>query len=341
MLKRSRILIGLTISGILLIHLFAYWRLADEADQVFIDSFKKQYGIYALPIPDTLDFAGEPVPMHLLDIRERYDRELLVNTYWQSQTMLFFKRANRWFPLIEPILEKNGVPNDFKYLALIESGLMNVVSPAGATGFWQFLEGTGREFGLEVNAHVDERYHVEKATEAACRYLLDARRRFGSWTLAAAAYNIGNARLARVMSTQRVNDYYYLHLNEETSRYMFRLLAVKSIFSDPAASGFHFRSQDLYEPFRYTTLVVDTTINDLVEFALQHNTTYKDLRILNPWLRDYELPNRSRKSYEIKIPLHSPDAEGYETESPADMTEDQEGMTGDQAGAGTTDRLIE
>lgn len=309
MLKRFWILPGLIITGILLIHLFVYWRLAEEPDQAFSESFTRHYGIYALSMPDTLDFAGEHVPMKMNDIRERYDRELLVNTYWQSQTMLFFKRANRWFPVIEPILEKHGVPEDFKYLALIESGLMNVVSPAGATGFWQILEGTGRELGLEINARVDERYHVEKATEAACKYLLDARQRFGSWTLAAAAYNIGNARLSRVMNTQRVDEYYDLHLNEETARYMFRILAVKTIFSDPAASGFHFRSKDLYEPFRYTTLVVDTTVTDLVEFALQHNTTYKDLRILNPWLRDYELPNRSRKRYEIKIPDTSPAAD--------------------------------
>ncbi len=320
-IKRSWIFVGLLIAGIVSIHLFSFWREAAEEDQVFIDSFKKQYGVFALHIPDTLSFAGEPVPMHLWDIRERYDRELLVNTYWQSQTMLFFKRANRWFPVIEPILEKHGVPNDFKYLALIESGLMNVVSPAGATGFWQFLEGTGREFGLEVNAHIDERYHVEKATEAACKYLLNARERFGSWTLAAAAYNIGNARLSRVMNTQRVGGYYDLHLNEETSRYMFRLLAVKTIFTDPAGSGFHFRPKDLYEPFNYTTMVVDTTIPDLVAFALQHNTTYKELRLLNPWLRDYELPNRSRKRYEIKIPLSAPEVKGDASDSEEDNEE--------------------
>jgi membrane-bound lytic murein transglycosylase D len=311
-IKRSWVFVGLAIASIVFIHLFSFWREADEQDQVFIDSFKKQYGIYALPMPDTLTFAGEPVPIYSSDIMERYDRELLVNTYWQSQTMLFFKRAHRWFPVIEPILEKHGVPNDFKYLALIESGLMNVVSPAGATGFWQILEGTGRELGLEVNAHIDERYHVEKATEAACKYLLNARERFGSWTLAAAAYNIGNARLSRVMDTQRIGEYYNLHLNDETARYMFRILAVKTIFSDPAGSGFHFRLSDLYEPYQYTPLVVDTTVTDLVAFAQQHNTTYKDLRILNPWLRGYELPNRSRKRYEIKIPVSAPDAEDLE-----------------------------
>ncbi len=303
MLKRFFLLIVSLAVAILLIVLFSFRKSAEESEKVYVQSFNNHYGIYALPIPDTLSFAGEHVPIKQTDIRERFDRELLVNTYWQSQTMLFFKRANRWFPVIEPILQANGVPSDFKYLALIESGFMNVVSPAGATGFWQILSGTGRELGLEVNNQVDERYHVEKATLAACKYLLNAKDRFGSWTLAAAAYNIGNARLSRILETQRVNDYYDLHLNEETSRYVFRILAVKTIFSDPTAAGFHFRPEDLYQPYQYFTLEVDTTITDLVAFALNYNTTYKELRILNPWLRDYELPNRSRKKYQIKIPV--------------------------------------
>lgn len=272
-------------------------------------SFQRHYGVYAIPLPEELSFAGEEVPLHVTDVRERFDRELLVNTYWQSQTLLFFKRANRWFPVIEPILHAHGVPDDFKYLALIESGLMNVVSPAGAAGYWQILEGTGRELGLEVNAQIDERYHVEKATVAACRYLLDAKRRFGSWTLAAAAYNIGNARLNRILAAQKADNYYDLHLNEETSRYVFRILAIKTIFSDPVAAGFHFREKDLYQPYHYFTLEVDTTIRSLVDFALLYNTNYKELRILNPWMRDYELPNRSRKNYQIKIPINTEDTE--------------------------------
>jgi membrane-bound lytic murein transglycosylase D len=303
MLKRYSLTILPLVVSILVIVLFSFWRSAEEPEKIYVQSFMNHYGIYALTIPETLSFAGENVPVNQTDVRERFDRELLVNTYWQSQTMLFFKRANRWFPVIEPILQANNVPDDFKYLALIESGFMNVVSPAGATGFWQILEGTGRELGLEVNRQIDERYHVEKATLAACKYLIDARNRFGSWTLAAAAYNIGNARLSRTLETQRVNDYYDLHLNEETSRYIFRILAVKSIFSDPKAAGFHFRPEDLYQPYQYFTLEVDTTITDLVDFALKYNTTYKDLRILNPWLRDYELPNRSRKTYQIKVPV--------------------------------------
>ncbi len=302
MLRRYGSYLLLLVSGAMLIHLLTFSRTAEDPSVAYEDAFRAAYGIYALSIPGQLEFAGEEVPLYQFDVRERFDRELLVNTYWQSSTMLFFKRANRWFPVIEPILREYGVPDDFKYLALIESGLMNVVSPAGATGFWQILEGTGRDLGLEVNSHIDERYHVEKATAAACNYLLDARKRFGSWTLAAAAYNIGNARLRRILDNQRADNYYDLFLNEETSRYLFRILAVKTIFSDPPASGFHFRPDDLYPGLSYRLAAVDTTITDLVDFAIQHNTTYKALRDLNPWLRGYELPNRSRKIYHIKIP---------------------------------------
>lgn len=303
MLRGPRLFIILLIAGLVIIRLLTFSRSAEETPPSFEDSFRAQYGIYALTQPSALDFAGESVPIQQHEVWERYDRELLVNTYWQSSTMLMFKRANRWFPVIEPILAAHGVPDDFKYLALIESGLMNVVSPAGATGFWQILQGTGRELGLEVNSHVDERYHVEKATAAACRYLLDAYERYGSWTLAAAAYNIGNSRLRRIMENQQANSYYDLFLNEETARYVFRILAVKTIFSDAKASGFHFRNEDLYPPLQYETITINSTISDLVEFAQSQNTNYKMLREYNPWLRGYELPNRSGKIYEIKIPI--------------------------------------
>lgn len=302
MLKRFLIFLPLLALAFTAGILFIYWIPPSEEDSYYRESFRSHYGIYAIPIPDSLTFAGEPVPMDAWDLRERFDREILVNTYWQSNTLLYFKRANRWFPVIEPILASQGVPADFKYLALIESGLMNAVSPAGAAGFWQLLERTGKELGLEVNAHVDERYHVEKATLAACKYLLDAKKRFGSWTLAAAAYNMGNAGINRQLENQKVTDYYDLHLNEETSRYLFRILAIKMIFSDPKASGFHFRESDLYPPLKYTTIVVDSTITDLPAFALQKGTNFKTLRLLNPWIRSTELPNRSRKQYEIRMP---------------------------------------
>ena len=301
-IKRSWLFVLILVKMVFLYQFFVFWRPTEESYPKYTEAFRDQYGIYALPLPDSLYFAGERVPMEQSEIRERFDRELLVNTYWQSQTLLFFKRAHRWFPLIDRILKEEGVPSDFRYLALIESGLMNVVSPAGATGYWQILQGTGRELGLEVNDDVDERYHVEKATRAACKYLKDSRQRFGSWTLAAAAYNMGNAGVTRALANQSVLDYYDLHLNEETSRYVFRILAIKTIFSDPPAFGFHFRKHDLYMPLDYYTVRVDTTVNDLVAFALLHETTYKELRRHNPWLRSYKLPNRIRKEYEIKIP---------------------------------------
>ncbi|MEE4178588.1 MAG: lytic transglycosylase domain-containing protein [Bacteroides sp.] len=302
MLKRFLLPLAFLVFAVAAVILFVFWTEADTEENYFRESFRNHYGIYALPLPDSLNFAGEPVPMDEWDLRERYDRELLVNTYWQSNTMLYFKRANRWFPVMEPILAAHGVPDDFKYLAIIESGLMNVVSPAGAAGYWQLLQHTGRELGLEVNTQIDERYHLEKATAAACKYLLDARERFGSWTLAAAAYNMGNAGVNRQIESQKVNDYYDLYLNEETARYMFRILAVKTIFSNPQGSGFYFREEDLYEPLKYSTIVVDSTITDLPAFALQQGINYKQLRLLNPWIRGTELPNRSGKVYEIKLP---------------------------------------
>lgn len=264
-----------------------------------------RYGAVALPIPENLNFAGEPVPVDNFEVRERFDRELLVNAYWQSQTLMFFKRANRWFPVIEPILATQGVPDDFKYLALIESGLMNVASPAGASGFWQILQATGRELGLEITNEIDERYHVEKATEAACRFLKGSYANYNNWTLAAASYNMGRTGLNRQIGNQLSRSYYDLWLNEETSRYVFRVLAIKTIFENPALHGFIFHHQDLYPPLNYYTVNVDTTITDLVAFAQKHQITYKELRTLNPWLRNNHLPNRAGKTYEIKITKES------------------------------------
>ncbi len=303
MLKRSGIFFLLLMVALGILLFASFLQSEEEGSSDNYGQYLSGYMISALPIAEELYFAGEAVPMRRHEIRERYDRELLVNTYWQSSTLLLFKRANKWFPVIEPILAAHGVPDDFKYLALIESGLMNVVSPAGATGFWQILQGTGRDLGLEVNNYVDERYHVEKATAAACVYLLDAKERYGSWTMAAAAYNIGNSRLRRISENQRADNYYDLFLNEETARYVFRILAVKTIFEDPEASGFYFREEDLYPPLSYQTVVVDTTISDLVAFAFLYDITYKDLRDYNPWLRGYELPNQSGKTYEFKIPF--------------------------------------
>jgi membrane-bound lytic murein transglycosylase D len=282
--------------------LFIFAEKDPPTDERFESKLINDYNVYALPLPEFIDFAGEPVPMNDPDIRERMDRELLVNTYWQSNGLLMFKRANKYFPIIEPILERYGVPDDFKYLAVIESGLMNVVSPAGARGIWQIMPATAREYGLEVNDNVDERYHLVKSTEAACKYLIASKERFGSWTLAAAAYNAGNAGINRRLEGQKVEDYYNLLLGEETGRYMFRILALKEIMSDPKKYGFNFREKDLYNMVPSFVVEVDKPIDDLAAFAQQYEINYKILKIHNPWLRETKLNNRSGKKYFIEIP---------------------------------------
>ncbi|GGD99158.1 lytic transglycosylase domain-containing protein [Planktosalinus lacus] len=287
---------------IILSGLFIFAEKDPPTQERFDTKRLNDYNVYALPMPENLDFAGEAVPLADPDVRERMDRELLVNTYWQSNGLLLIKRAHKYFPVIEPILAKHGVPDDFKYLAVIESGLQNVVSPAGARGIWQIMPATAREYGLEVNDNVDERYHLEKATEAACMYLLNSKERFGSWTLAAAAYNAGNSGINRRLDGQQVEDYYNLLLGEETGRYMFRILAIKEILSDPKKYGFNFRESDLYNLVPSYKVEVDTAVADLAAFANFHEINYKVLKIHNPWLREPKLNNRSRKLYEIEIP---------------------------------------
>ena len=260
------------------------------------------YNVYALNIPDGLNFAGEVLPLQLPDVLEKMDRELLVNTYWQSNGLLMFKRANKYFPIIEPILQQHNIPDDFKYLAVIESGLQNVVSPAGATGVWQIMRSTGREHGLEINANVDERYNLIKATEVACKYLLEAKEKFGSWTLAAASYNAGMSGIERRLEQQDTDNYYDLLLGEETGRYIYRIVAVKEILSNPEKYGFNFREKDLYNPVPTFELEVDTAITDLVRFAADQGINYKILKIHNPWLREKHLNNASRKMYKVEIP---------------------------------------
>lgn len=271
-------------------------------DQNYQSKFNEDYRIYSLTIPEDLSFCGEDVPVHDQDVYERLDRELLVNTYWQSNSLLYHKRASKWFPVIEPILKKNGVPDDFKYLALVESGLMNVVSPAGATGFWQLMKTTGKEFGLEVNDVVDERYDVEKSTEAACKYLKDAHDRYGNWTLAAASYNMGMNGVERQLDRQKVKNYYDLLLNDETSRYVFRILAAKEIHEHPTKYGFHYRLKDLYMPQETYSVTVDTSVSDLAKFASDKGINYKILKIFNPWMRQSYLTNKSGKRYLVKLP---------------------------------------
>lgn len=262
------------------------------------------YQIRALKIPTNLEFAGERVPIEKADIKERIDRELLVNTYWQSNGLLLFKRAHKYFPIIEPILEKNGIPNDFKYLALIESGLQNVTSPAGAKGFWQIMKATARENGLEVNPNVDERYHLEKSTQVACNYLKDSKELFGTWTMAAAAYNAGKSGVKRKIEAQQVTDYYDLLLAEETKRYVPRMVAIKEILTNPRKYGFIFENEDLYNLEATKTIKVDTAITNIATFSKDLGINYKKLKEHNPWLRENKLNNKSRKLYHIKVPVN-------------------------------------
>ena len=294
---------ALALVGLLsLCALFVYALQDAPTDENFEKKLINDYNVYALQIPEDINFAGEPVPVHNPDILERVDRELLVNTYWQSNGLLMFKRAKKYFPVIEPILAEYGVPDDFKYLAVIESGLTNAVSPAGATGIWQIMPATGRENGLEVNSNVDERYHLEKATRVACKYLLKSKKELGSWTLAAAAYNAGNAGISRRLKEQNVSGYYDLLLGEETGRYVFRIVALKEILSNPTKYGFNFREKDLYTQVPTYKVEVDTAVTDFTKFAEQFGINYKLLKIHNPWLREPHLNNRSRKQYFFDIP---------------------------------------
>ena len=298
-MKISKVLLPLAL-GVLII--LGFSAIDFKNFTAFNSHEEESYKVYALKLPSNLDFSGEAVPLDQPDIRERLDKELLVNTYWQSNMMLLLKRANKYFPTIEPILEEEGVPDDFKYLAVIESALENVRSPKGAKGFWQIMPGTAKEYGLEVNSNVDERYHIEKSTRVACAYLKKAKERFGSWTLAAASYNRGMYATDRLLTKQLSENYYDLLLNSETSRYVFRILAIKEIMSNPRAYGFIFDAEDLYQPILVRKIGLDTAIGNIAQFAKEQSINYKILKIHNPWLIQNHLNNRSRKYYEISIP---------------------------------------
>ncbi len=273
-----------------------------DAQQATDKNVAEGYQISPIDIPEDLNFANELVPQQDPEIMERVDREFLVNTYWQSNALLLMKRAHKYFPVIEPILAKNGIPDDFKYLAVAESGLENVVSHAGATGFWQIMKATGREYGLEINANVDERYHLEKSTEVACRYLNKYKKKYGSWTLAAAAYNTGSGSVDKYLRIQKVNDYYDLLLGQETGRYVFRIMAIKEILSHPEKYGFNIQKEDLYAAVPTFKVEVDEPVANFADFANEYEINYKILKRHNPWLREAHLNNQSRKKYTIEIP---------------------------------------
>lgn len=262
--------------------------------------------IYAPPIPDTMTLAGEPVPLNTYYVREGLDRELIVNTYGHTNTILYIKRANRYFPIIEPILKEQGVPDDFKYLCVAESGLTNATSPAKAQGFWQFMKATGQKYGLEVNDEIDMRNDLEASTVAACKFLKVLYKDLGSWTAAAAAYNCGGGGLSRNFEKQSIDSYYDARLNAETSRYIYRILALKQIMQHPQDYGFYLRRCDLYPALpKPRTATLSGQNVDLYDFAKKNGTTYKMLRELNPWITTDKLVNKAKKSYTVKLPAEN------------------------------------
>ena len=292
-------------SIVFLTHFFISSTYTSNSDTVHQQGFNSKYNVYSVLKPDNLKFANENIPESTFDVWERLDKELLKNIYWQSNTLLYFKRANKYFPIIEEILEKNNIPRDFKYLALIESGFEYKVSPSGAAGFWQIMKGTAREYGLEVNYAIDERYHLIKSTEAACKYLQKAYDKFGSWTMAAASYNMGINGVQRQVKKQNTNNYFNLYLNDETSRYVFRIIVIKEIMENARKYGFVFRQNDLYSYPSVKQIRVDSTINNLYSFAQENDINYKILKRFNPWLRTSKLPDESRRVYYIDIPKKS------------------------------------
>ena len=260
--------------------------------------------IYMPELPDKLDFAGENVPLNYFDVRESLQRELAIMCYWHATMMYTTQLTNRYLAVIEPILKKNDIPDDFKYLCIAESNLQNVVSPAKAAGFWQIMSATAKQYGLEVTAEVDERYHLEKATVAACKYLKDAYKKFGNWTLAAASYNVGMAHIEGQVTRQKTSSYYDMALNAETARYVYRSLAYKIFLNNPEKYGFKIDEKFLFPPLKYKEVKVKTSISNLAEFAQKNGTNYKMIKYFNPWLLSDKLTinTKAPKEYTIKIP---------------------------------------
>lgn len=264
--------------------------------------FPQDYKIISPKIPGSIFIFGEGVPLENFEVYERVDREILVNTYWHSATILALKRANRWFPVIEPILKANNIPDDIKYLAVVESNLENVVSPAGATGFWQFIKAAGLKYGLEINDEVDERYNVEKSTQAACNYLKEAYTKFGNWTMAAASFNAGVNGIDKWSGLQKANNYWNLVLGSETSRYIPRIIALKIIMENPSAYGYDLKAEDLYRPLKFREIDLKSSVADFADYAATLGINYKTLKLYNPWLRDTALKNKTGVVYKIKVP---------------------------------------
>lgn len=283
-----------------------------EPTQNNVSYLDNNFSVLGLNIPSNLHFCGERIPSNSYEIKKDLDKEFFNNTYWKNNSQLLFHKAQRWFPYIEPILKQEGVPDDFKYLAVIESHLSNVNSPVGAAGFWQLVPVTAGYYGLEVNANVDERYHVEKSTRVACQLIKQAYKVFKNWTLTAAAYNRGIGGILRAMKQQGTNDYHKLVLNPETGSFVYRILAYKTLFSSPSHFGIKKKKWSYFPKIAYTVYKVDSTITDLDGFARLLGVRTITLKQFNPWLIGGELPNPAKKTYEIRIPKNrTADYTGY------------------------------
>jgi hypothetical protein len=302
--KRKTVLTALVLAGtaFIILSIAQSFKGFDNAAARVNRQVDTIYNIKSFKLPDEVTFAGERMPLDNFDTRESLEREILTSAYRHSSTILIIKRANRYLPMIEKILKKNNVPDDFKYLVAAESEYSNMVSPAGATGFWQIMPETGKEEGLEINNVVDERYDVEKSTQFACDYFMKSYEKFGNWTLAAASYDGGRAAVDEQIDIQHQHNYYDLLLSDETSRYIFRAVAYKLIISDPENYGFKIEKSDLYPELKYKELKIDSAIIDFSAFAQKFGTNYKMLKLLNPWLRKPFLTPKPNKEYLIKIP---------------------------------------
>lgn len=299
--KWWKILLSLLVVAKILFVVFVVSSLKSD-NQTVNKSPEQEYTSFQ--IPEKVTFAGEKMPLELFDVREYLDRELVSNAYFHSQTIRLIKLVPRYFPIIEPILKKNGIPDDFKYLAMAESALNpRAVSPAGAVGFWQFLDGTAKEYGLEINKEIDERYHIEKSTEAFCRYIKASYAKFGNWTMAAAAYNGGNARMERQIERQKFKNFYDLYLAEETRRYIYRIVAIKMVTENPGKFNFRIAEDEKYKFIKTRDVEISGPVADFGNFAIEQGINYKYLKDFNPWLRDDKLTNSGRKKYIVKIPV--------------------------------------
>jgi len=270
----------------------------------FKNSNKDQPQWYPLTMPEELSFAGEKVPLERWDVKEKFDKELLLNYYNQGNILYLLKLANRNFPIISERLKANGVPDDFKYLCIAESNMQSwAVSKSGAVGYWQFLDGTASGYGLEVSSQVDQRQDLEKATDAACKYFKQAYSKFGNWTAAAASYNCGQGGYNSQAVFQKTNNYYDLQLPEETNKYILRILTFKYLLENSEDLGFVIKEEEKYEAIPYRSVEVTATINDLAQYAISNGTTYKMLRAMNPWIRGKSLTVKGGRSYTIKLPV--------------------------------------